>query len=190
MIERMSITAYAEYRGVSQARISQLVKTILAPAHKKERGRNRKYIDVKMADEILADGQNPISVAAAKKTKDPKKPKKALSKKDEKAKDEQAAHKKASTQMVSISTAIEYKENYNYRLKEIEYLKKKKELLPVDEVKEAWIKHVLSARTKILSIKSKLAPVLKDAVEPENFEMLLTRIDTLVVEVLEDLSAE
>lgn len=60
-------------------------------------------------------------------------------------------------------------------------------LIDSEEVARIWTTMIVNARTKMMSIGSKLAPVLADVSDKIQIK---TEIDKLVVEVLEDLAEE
>ena len=62
-------------------------------------------------------------------------------------------------------------------------------LVPADQIEEAWTKIVLAAKTKLLGVPSKCAPILHDLVtDAEDRQTIYSAIDSLVREALTELA--
>lgn len=60
-------------------------------------------------------------------------------------------------------------------------------LVPAEDVKAVWSNHIVAAKTKLLGMPTKLAPVLTDISDPAEIQQEVKR---LVYEVLEDLAKD
>lgn len=69
----------------------------------------------------------------------------------------------------------------------LEVKEKENALIDMDEVKAVWANHIVSAKTKLLSMPSKLAPVLCDMDDPAEIQAEVKR---LVYEILNELSED
>lgn len=91
--------------------------------------------------------------------------------------------------IVSLNEAQTIKANYDAALKKLEYEIKKRELLPADEVRKILADIVLSARSKILAIKGKLAPLLKEFIaDSENFGIAMDSVETAIRDILTEMA--
>lgn len=70
---------------------------------------------------------------------------------------------------------------------ELEVQEKKKRLIDIDEAELIWTNHIVRAKTKMLSMPSKLAPLLADMSEPADIQEEVKR---LVYEVLDELAKD
>jgi len=78
---------------------------------------------------------------------------------------------------------------YKAALLKIELQEKEGTLLPADEVLSTWTDHIKRAKVRILSIKSKVAPLIMDFLtDLEQRESVLQIIDSTCREALEELS--
>jgi len=92
---------------------------------------------------------------------------------------------------LDISTKVERQRLLKVKADELEfeYKKKKKEYLPAAETEKALINIFSVSRNKILGLKSLIAPLLKEFVDdPEQFGIVIEKVDNLVRDVLMDLS--
>lgn len=69
----------------------------------------------------------------------------------------------------------------------LEVKEKEAGLIDMEEVKAVWANHIVAAKTKLLSMPSKLAPVLSEIEDPAEIQEEIKR---LVYEVLNELSQE
>ena len=78
---------------------------------------------------------------------------------------------------------------YKAALKKLEYETKQRDLIPTKDVELAFANIVISARSKILSIKGTLAPLLKEFVQdPKNFGTVMESIETAVRDILTEMA--
>jgi len=89
---------------------------------------------------------------------------------------------------ISLQAAQTIHERYKAALKKLEYEKKEGELLPADEVRKVWSDCIISARSKILSIKGEIGPLLKEFIEdPANFNAVMVAVEQITFDALKDL---
>ena len=179
----MSQTEYGEHRGISQQRVHTMIKQGKLAGCLKKIGKYKK-IDRDLADAALERNLDQVRNKPTRKYGKEKKVKAA------KTPDEQ---KKiltdAGVEMRSLSEAQTVNENFKAYIKELEYKVKVKELIPAAEAERIMTHIVMTARGRILGIKAKLAPLLKEFVEdPTNFGLLLETIEETTREILQDMA--
>jgi len=178
----MSQTEYGEHRGISQQRVNAMIKQGKLAGCLKKIGKYKK-IDRDMADAAL---EKNLDQVLNKPTREYGKSKKSRVKKPEEQKEILAD---AGVEMRSLSDAQTVNENYKAYIKELEYKVKVKELIPAVEAERIMAHIVMTARGKILGIKAKLAPLLKEFIDdPANFGALLESIEEAVREILQDMA--
>lgn len=69
----------------------------------------------------------------------------------------------------------------------LEVKEKESALIDMDEVKNVWANHIVNAKTKLLSMPSKLAPILAEIEDPAEIQEEVKR---LVYEVLNELAKD
>ena len=179
----MSQTEYGKHRGISQQRVHTMIKQGKLAGCLKKIGKYKK-IDRDKADVAL--DQN-LDRVRNKPTREYGKKKKA--RKVKTPEEQVQILTAAGVKMRSLSEAQTVKENFTAYLKELEYKTKTKELISAEEAEKMMVHVVTTARGKILGIKAKLAPLLKEFVEdPENFGMLLESIEESIREILQDMA--
>ena len=182
----MSQTEYGEHRGISQQRVHTMIKQGKLAGCLKKIGKYKK-IDRDMADAALErnldrvyNRPDPPGKKTSNKPKGKKKPT---------AEEQCKILTDAGVEMRSLSEAQTIHENFKAYIKEIEYKTKMKELIPADEAEKIMTHIVMTARGRILGIKAKLAPLLKEFVgDPVNFGYLLESIDENIRDILQDMA--
>lgn len=176
MPELLTLVKYAKYCKCSPAAVTKLLKAgRIDTALVNVPGKVKPLIDVAKADKIRKDSFHPSYQKVSKK-------------KDAKQKAIKAAGVGKGKDQ-SWNEARRQHEWYKTALKKLELEEKKGELIPAAEVGEAWEKMVVAAKTKILGIKSKCAPIIIDLVEDiEDRETILKIIDSAAREALTDLA--
>jgi len=96
-----------------------------------------------------------------------------------------ATHGDQSDAYSLLAKAKAKRETYRAQMAELEYRQKNGELIPADEVGEAWTERVLIAKGRLLNLPARLAPNLIAATDMREIEQT---IRDAVVEVLEELS--
>ena len=150
----ISIVEYARYRGLSQPRISELVKTGTINHKKIDR---RKMIDWKLADEEYAkkvdvSSRNFAYLENEKLTK---------------------GKKSKGTPDIYSSKAV--KEQYNAELAKLEYEQKSGMLLSTEEVKKEAFVLAKAVRNAILNVPQKIAAEIASEIDPHEVEVMLGR---------------
>lgn len=157
----MNMTEYAKHRGITKGMLSAYLKNGKLDGTFKRVGRGYNF-DVKAADAALAGNLSPT-----------------MSKK---------AQAKAPPSM-SLNDAKTQKEIALAELRELELGQKKGELIPASDVETMLTKLISSAKTRILGIKSKVAPLLSEAItDVETRDQILTAIDRETRGALTELS--
>ncbi|SCY44916.1 hypothetical protein [Desulfoluna spongiiphila] len=89
---------------------------------------------------------------------------------------------------LNLTEAQTIHEQYKAALKKLDYEKRERELLPADEVRKIWSESITAARSKILSLKGKIGPLLKEFIgDSKNFNTLMSEVEQIEFEVLKDL---
>ncbi len=89
---------------------------------------------------------------------------------------------------LNLTQAQTIHEQYKAALKKLDFEKRERELLPADEVKKIWSESITAARSKILSLKGKIGPLLKEFIgDNANFNTLMAEVEQIEFEVLKDL---
>jgi len=78
-------------------------------------------------------------------------------------------------------------ETYKAQLAELEYKRQARELIPADEVAEAWENQVSVAKGRLLALPARVAPAVLRATELREVERI---VRDAVLGVLDELSAE
>jgi len=103
--------------------------------------------------------------------------------------DQKQAIRQAGFEDLDFSEARTKNEQYKASLKKLEFEEKSSVLVPADEVKQIWSQHIQSAKTRLLGMKSKIAPIIQEVIEDiEARETVLSSVDACVYEALEELS--
>ena len=181
----MSQTEYAEHRGISQQRVSRMVQDGKIPTECISKVGKYKKIIVDCADKALEQNLDRFYNRAESVEK-----RKVNKKKSQPSQEEQVSViKSAGLKILSLADAQQLRENYTAALKKLEYETKKRELIPADEARLAFADTILTARTKILSIKGLLAPLIKEFVDDaDNFGLLMTNIEDTIRDVLTEMA--
>jgi hypothetical protein len=172
----MTQTEYADHAGISQARISVMIKQgKLRGAYRKKKGRY--YIDPKKADIALSknlDPQNPSRVKSIKK--------KEIS---EKKKTETIREAGIPLKM-DLNTAKTLNEQYKAGLNKLKYEAEQKKLIPADMVEKAAFEVGRKIRDQLLSIPDRCAPLV--AVEDNQIEckQIILKEITNILKTLSD----
>lgn len=152
----------------------------------KKRGK-RFLVDPVKADQDLLENTSYINKKPV--VKHDGKTTKAQPKKKPTQEEQQKTIKSAGLEIVSFAEAQTLKENYLAALRKLEYKTKSRDLLPADEVRKVLADIVLSARSKILAIKGKLAPLLKEFIDdPENFGIAMDNVETAIRDILTEMA--
>lgn len=172
----MNQSEYGKHRGISQQRVSQLIRDgHLKGAIKKIGGRWQ--IEPVEADRLLSENLDQGRVKSH--TNDPAQ-----------EEQERTIHD-AGMQIVSRSEADKIKANYDAALKKIEYQERSGEVVPVEDARKAFADLILTARGKILGIKGKLGPLIREFVEdPDNFGTCMDVVETEIREILTEMSQQ
>tara|TARA_B100000614_G_scaffold258650_1_gene281412 strand:+ start:618 stop:1214 length:597 start_codon:yes stop_codon:yes gene_type:complete len=186
--EWLKIPEYAKRVAKTPQYIRRLVKNGKITKKALKLDGKRFLIDPAQADEDLA--ANTSHVNKKPPVKQPKKETKRTKKEtvsDEEKK--QTIQEAGLENLVSLAEAQKLKENYVAALKKLELEEKRGDLLRRDEVERAEAELVLSARTKILSIKGTLAPLLKEFInDHENFGIAMRSVDDVLRDTLQELA--
>jgi len=91
---------------------------------------------------------------------------------------------------MDYGTARTLNEKYKAALKNLEYEEKRKALTPTAEIVVTWTRHIIAAKTRLLGLKSRLAPIVFEHVEDlDARERILTTIDQTIREALKELGS-
>lgn len=183
----VTIPEFAEHRGITAEYTRRLIRKGKISGNSLKKKGKRYLIHIGKAEQDLASN---LSISHAKKAapEAPKQTKKTEP--DNQVVQTAEGISSDGIEHADFATAQTIEARYKAALKRLDYEQKTGQLIPADQVEEVWTKQILAARTKILAIKSKLAPVLKDCVDPTLFDNTLAHIDRLIAEVLEDLSGD
>lgn len=176
-VERLSLSAYARHRkalglpGGSLANVQKAVKT-----SRITRGPDG------LIDAASADKEWAANTDHSKRTT--KTPPATTAKKSPKAKTEKQAQ--ANTEEAdSFVKARRVKEEYNARLAQLDYEVRIGKLVPADQVEQRWAHIVSIARTRLLSVPSKVKAKL-----PKLEKKDMAVIDAILREALEGLAGD
>ena len=168
----MTQTEYAKHRGISQPRVSKMIRDgKLKGCLKAISGKKR--IDRDLADAALEERLDRVY----------NKPKTPEPTKSEKAK---VIAESGIDERQELAESQRQEALYKAALKKLEYETKKRDLLPADEVKKMLADLILSIRGDVLAIEGDLAPLLKEFISnPENFGIIKGRIGSRLRDALE-----
>ena len=179
----MTQSDYAKHRGVNRSRVNRYVKQgKLTGSFIKKDG--RVYIDPEKADALLKKNLDPMNPIKEPKIKNQK-----LYPHQTTVDEKKYKVQKAGLKGVDYQTARTINEQYKAALRKLEYEQKSGVLIPANEVERAWTSHITNARTRLLGIKSKVAPLIHEYLaDVEDRESVLGLVDSAVREALEELS--
>lgn len=188
----LTVPEYADYVDMSPQYIRKIIKNgKITKKSLKRKGVRSFLINPKKADSDLLANTSHVNKKSVKYNgkKIKRQPKKETKKKPISEDDKKNIIKFAGLKIVSLTEAQKLKENYLAALRKLEYKTKRRELLSYDEVRKSFADMVLSARSKILSIKGLLAPLLKEFVDdPENFRAVMENIEIVIRDVLTEMA--
>ena len=76
-------------------------------------------------------------------------------------------------------------------LRELELKTKITELIPADQAKQKWAQHITAAKTKLLGIKARCAPFVREVLDDDHAaHKLLDMIEGQVLEALNELAGK
>lgn len=207
MIQWVKVSQFAKNEGYTSQYIGQLIKNGKIPAEAVHPTARPKKVNPELVKKYLQENTSAINKNEKRAAKKPAREKNETVSKTEtpRQNQSQSPHEnetldtdnisieelnKEPLGAVSIFQADTIKANYTALKVKAEYLEKMKLLLPADEVMEVWSKKIISAKQRIRSIKSKIAPILREDIDPTLFDSIMKLIDSLIAEVLEDLGQD
>ncbi len=192
----MTPKEYAEYRAVSPQIINRHIKTGKIPARATKPakpGSKRKLINSRLADRALKDGliSNYNETGKRKPKKVSKKGGNGAGKRND-IDNDRILDAIAAADLDENTTAADaqrLKTIYEAALKKQTLDKNAGELVDAKDVTQAYAKVVTAAKTKFLSVQSKVAPLINDAIDdPAAASEIIKVIGDLHREALQDLA--
>ena len=186
----MAPTEYADYRAISRQIVNRYLQSGKIPATAwklKKAGSNRKLINSRLADKALDAGEiynrNPNGKRKREKVdKNNRKP-------GENVNDDIALLTIALNEKTNASDASRLERIYSALLKKQTLEKNEGQLIDADEALSTYAKVVTACKTKLLSVQSKVAPLIQDAIDDKTAAAeIIKQIDDLHREALDDLA--
>lgn len=184
MPEYVSQSEFARRVGVSQPRVSKLIKQGALKGAVKRDGR-RCLIHFQKALDLWDKNRAPENRPENRSGK-ARKGKRRQVTPDEK----RAEAAKAGTGGLDYHAARTLHEQYKAALAKLKYEKEKGLLIPADQARDVWVKHISAAKVKLLGIKARCAPFVLEILDSDNAHRLLEMIHAEVVEALTELARE
>lgn len=164
----------AKALGISQPRASKLIKEGKLKKSVKKRGRSWE-VDLRAAKKELRANLDPAQPIKAKIGGK----KRRQRKKEPDQEEKQETAKRAGTTGLDFSIARALNEQFKAALKKLEYEERTGKLVPAQEVKAAWIRHIAAAKVKLLGIRAKITPIVRDLVNDRE-------VSDIILEVIEN----
>lgn len=179
MTKFMTQTEYAKHRGISQPRVSKLIKTGQIPASAMKRISGKKLIDMDKADQALAENLDRVHNPNPEPRRRGSKKKKPTPPEMKKVIDE------AGLQDLSMAEAQRLQANYKAALLKLELDQKSDLLVEKEKVREEAFEAARIVRDGIMNIPDRLSAELASCTDVHTVSMKLTDAFN---EVLGDLS--
>jgi len=185
MTKFMTQAEYAAHRGISQPRISKLLKTGQIPAGCMKKISGRKLIDRDKADAALSENldrmYNPNPAKKGMPKSKPKKPSKP-------SKPEMArTAERAGTQGMSMSDAQRLQAQYKAALLKLDYEERSGKLISAQEVEVSTFNFARVVRDAVLNIPDRISAELASCTDVHAVNQKLTES---LIEALEELSGK
>jgi len=183
----LTLKKYALHRGISDRMIRKYIAAGRIPANAvkpRVEGGKHLLINKEKSDAFLSKNLK-------QKTPNTEPPKKTIKKikSDSVSKKQKIISDLGIKETDSLTAAQKLNQEYAAALKKLDLETKQGLLVPADEIAEAWERIIVAAKTKILGIKSKCAPLIIELVtDPEDREAILKIIDSSAREALNDLA--
>jgi len=152
---------YAKHLGVTQPRISQLIREGKLGNAVEKKGR-KTLIDQEKADQHLSDAQ--ISVKARPRRRKVVKPE-----------EKKRVIQTGKTDGMSLADAKRVHEQYKAAQAKLDYERKKGDLVPVDEVRKAAFDRARQVRDALMNISSRTASILAAETDEHEVTEILNR---------------
>ena len=163
-------TEYAAHRGITQQRVSQLIRDGYFKGALKNFG-SRKLIDPVKADRLLNEGLRQDKCKSPKKEKTPAEQQKII--------------KQAGLELVTLAEAQRLKVNYEAALRKLDFEKEDGMLVNAEQVEKDFFNSARRVRDAILNIPNHLSAELATLTD---IHAVSTKLTTELTAALEELS--
>ena len=189
----MTPTEYADYRAISRQIVNRHISTGKIPAgawKAKKAGSNYKLINSRLADKALDDNEiyspNPTGTVKHEKVyRNGGNGKESVNIDDRL----QTIYDAGLDFNATASEASRLRAIYDAAIKKQTYEKNEGILIDAEEALSTYAKVVTACKTKLLSVQSKVAPLIQDAInDPVSAAEIIQAIDDLHREALDDLA--